>query len=123
MPAIPPSPPRAKSRQEQLYAAFCETRRDVLELTLDTVFVPDDSHGPAFINVAIGKMLAACNDSPVVLTDLMEFFFVDPWAAGLTPPFPFKAFASDKIWPRLLEKMRTEPKVKPGAERAHQRPA
>ncbi len=106
LPAMPPSPPRAKSQQQILFDTFNTKRSDVFEFDLGAPFEADEVHGPAFINVAFQPIVAALNNNLGSVEELMEAFFRDPWAASLKPPFPFKAFASNKTWPRLITERR-----------------
>lgn len=101
MPPAPPPAPRALSRQQTAEVDYQRTRRIVMVEEEGLDFVEDEKHGPAFINVALKKILDACEplarDGASGWERLLDLWFKQPWAAKMDPPFPFSAFASDSV--------------------------
>ena len=108
LPNVPPKPPRAMSPQEQVMDDFKEARKMAFD-ELGKPVEPDEEHHPAFVNAALEPILKVCRGDLVKASIVVTEFFHDKWAAGLSPPFPFRAFVSDKTWPRLFEKLSINP--------------
>lgn len=105
LPFTPPvSPPRVVSKHEERYGEFLESRRLRLQ-ALGVEPVADESHHPAFINATVVKMRAAV-ESDEELFQLFDLFLAEPFWARAGPPFPFRALASEKVWGKLVEKVR-----------------
>lgn len=121
-PKLPPRPQqpelpamtRERSTQEQALEDYKTDRRTVLEDELHVPFVEDEEQHPAFVNVALGKILKLVErfntETRSGFERLTALWWEDSWGASLKPPFPFKAFVSDKTYPRLIEKLEAEEK-------------
>lgn len=103
LPGLPPPPLRAMSVHEENYAEFQKTRRAVFE-RIGVAFVDDEPNPPAFINMAMKRIREACA-SDEELFRLFDAFCSEQWGARCTPPYPFRALASDKIWKRVLTEL------------------
>ena len=111
----PPMPERAKSRQEESYDRYQVNRHFQLVKILGVDLVEDEPLGPAVINTALGQILKETDrlrekypDAETMLPldeQLFDKWFLNPWGAGRAPPFPFRAFASEKVWKRHLEEL------------------
>lgn len=108
LPGVPEAPkllpaPRRQSDAEIDYEYFESRRKKRLEELGG--FVEDKRPAVPFINAALKKIREAC-ESEDELWDLMQEYFSREYPAKYEPPFPFEAFCSAKVWPKLLAEMR-----------------
>lgn len=106
IPGLAPVPAERKlSVYEEDHAEFMASRLSRLKkLNVDPV--PDVPQQPAFINTRMRALREACGDDDGVLFAVFDAFLNSDWAAGLTPPFPFRALASEKVFSRLIQAVR-----------------
>lgn len=100
----PTTKPRELSIQEDYYRYFVEKRAAKFS-SIGTPFEADEEQPPAFIQVAFKRIDSECGDSDVVC-DLINAYLDEVYPANYSPPWPFRAFASNKVWPKLLKQMR-----------------
>lgn len=101
--------PEAPKKERALAPAFklleeFETERRLRFDDLGVPYVPDEELQPAFVVMAIATMKAQAGE---LLFEVFDAFLQDEWAAGLTPPWPFRVLRSPKVFPRMLEKARS----------------
>lgn len=103
----PPSPsPRAKSFGESCAEEFHAVRKDKFD-ELGITFEPDESNSYGFVMTAMKRLRSSCESDEEVF-EVIDAFFDQPWAANYKPPFPMKALASDKVYPKLIASLRKE---------------
>jgi len=107
LPGVPPAASRKPSVHEENYAEFQNSRRKRLE-HLGVAAVDDEPMQAAFINVIMKRIRDACGGDADERADdrlwlLFDAYLLEAWAAKLTPPYPFRAFAAEKTWRRLLD--------------------
>jgi hypothetical protein len=95
-----PQKQRQRSVHEENFAEFQASRRSKLD-RLGVPFVEDERNEPAFVVARLKEIRDACS-SDAELFELFRLFFADSWAARCTPPYPFRAFAAEKVWTKLL---------------------
>lgn len=100
MPAAEP-----KRRMQTVHEIFYESFQAHRTEKLGPNFTPDEPVHPAYINVALKKMRAACESDDEQVTLLLEFFKNDHWAKKEIP-YPFGAFAAPTVWEKLLRSIR-----------------
>lgn len=107
-PPKPPPPPRALSRQGNLFSYFHELRAESYA-EHGTPFEADEDLPPQFYNGAFLKIIEACEQKSVPVESVIEAYFNSPNGAALKPKdgfksvkYPFRYFASQWCWPRLL---------------------
>lgn len=106
LPGVPPPPPpepRERSNWEQNFALFDEVRRE--KMARSGVPSEPEHFGPAFINAALARISEKCRDHDE-FTDVVSAYFAEAWPGQYDPPWGFKPFTSDKVWPKLLAKLR-----------------
>lgn len=137
LPGVPPpapTPGRQPSEAEKLYRRLCLLREVEFEV-IGSPVEPDAQHHPAMINTSLAPLIAAArrlaqqpgmlgvlervrerdpdtraqSDVEVIFDMLYRDFLKDPWAAGLAPPWPFKAFVSPKVFPKYVRELEDEP--------------
>ncbi len=95
---------RAKSLQEEVFEEIQLTRADKMrELGIDAA--PDEALSPGFVNTALKRISDKTGEKCTIAAQLFDLYLAEPWAAEKSPPFAFRVFASDKVWPKLLERM------------------
>lgn len=108
LPGTPPatSTPRKLSQQQEDLAEFLASRATRLE-ELGVDATPDDEQEVAFVNARLKRIREACGDTGT-LNELFDAFFDEDFPAKFSPPYCFAGFSSDKIWPKLLAKVKRE---------------
>lgn len=112
LPEIPPAPPpppppaRAKSFGESCAEEFQAVRKDKFG-ELGIPFEPDEDLSPGFVMTAMKRLRSNCESDEEVF-EVFDAFLEQPWAANYKPPFPLKALASDKVYPKLIASLRKE---------------
>ncbi len=100
IPPKPPPPPRIPSAQEELYEDYQLTRRVTLE-DLGLPNTPDEPPNIGYVNLVLGPISKAVEPlkrgTRTGWERLTELWFEQPWAASMNPPFPFRAFSSEKV--------------------------
>lgn len=112
LPGVAPAPAaaRKKSKWEEWHEEFLTTRAERLVALLGgsgvIADVPRDEEAhPAFINAALAKIGAQLKEGEA-LADLFDLYFAEAWPADRSPPYGFKTFCSDKVWPKYLAQIR-----------------
>lgn len=103
-PGIPShvQPPREPTVFERMGSVFQASRKKKLE-DLGIAFVPDERNEPAFYVVTFKRILAAGGGEPARVFEAIDSFFAEDWPAAKAPPYPFRIFAAEKVWRRMLE--------------------
>ena len=105
-PAPPPAPgPRKPSVHEENHREFQDSRRVAL-VNANAPFEPDEANTVAYINVTMKRVRDACSSDEELFALFALFFKQETWAAKATPPYPWRALATDKVWKRLLSQLR-----------------
>lgn len=118
LPGIP-AHQRQASESEEDFAEFQATRAGKFK-RLGVPLVPDRmrtgvEYSPAFINTALKRLretIAGVHSDPVAaraeLWLTFTAFFSEDYPARYNPPYPFEAFVSPKVFPKLLDRVRAE---------------
>lgn len=118
LPGAPSSPaptPRALSQQQEDLEEFDDSRRTRLaEIGVNPAELLDEKHHPVFVNVAMKKVRDACGDDDDLLCAVFDHYFSEQWPARYDPPYNFRAFASEKVWPKIVEQVKAQ-RAKAGA--------
>lgn len=108
-PAVPGPTPRALSQQQEDLEEFEDSRRTRLEeIGVNAAELLDEKHHPVFVNVTMKKVRDACDDDDALLAAVFDRYFNEQWPARYDPPYNFRTFASEKVWPKIVEQVKTQ---------------
>lgn len=108
LPGIP-AHRRQPSESEEDFAEFQATREGKFK-RLGVPLVPDrmrngNEYSPAYINAMLKRLREQCRDRHELWL-CFSAFFAEDYPARYSPPYPFEAFVSPKVFPKLLERVR-----------------
>ncbi len=103
LPVIPPPPPQEPPELTPIqwhFRDYQDQRDSVLTEELHLPFVADEPPNWPRITLSLGALLEKLETygrpPGKAWSRLLELWFAEPFAAGMDPPFPFKALVSDR---------------------------
>lgn len=104
----PARPAREQSMAEAWYQLFEEARAAKIEGFGGNPLLSFSRPSEVAINAMVQRWMKECGGDEDLCADVLGAyvgeFLRDPWAASLTPPFPWRALFSEKIWgPRFTK--------------------